>query len=453
MRRGLAAFGGILWLVATVGHTLAVDAQGGRVIRLARITGTIDPASSNYLVTAIHAAESENAEALIVELDTPGGLVTSVREMAQAIDRSRVPVVVYVTPAGASATSAGALLALASHFAAMAPGTNLGAAHPVDASGKDVEGTMKEKAANDVAAFARSLAELRKRNRELAEKIVLKSQSLTAQEARDQGVVELVVATRDELLMALEGRTMKLASASSGVGAAAAPEKIVRTAGAEVRTSEMTWGQKLLHFLANPNIATLLMTIGMLCIYVEITTPGITIPGVLGVIFILVAFMAYQMMPIRMGGLLLLVLGAGMLIAEAFATTHGALALGGTVAFILGSIWVMDPEESSLRVSPSVWIPAALGLGGGAMLIAVAAARGRRLVSETLARIGGGAASGLSGYQGHVESVIEDGRKGKALFRGELWDFECERPLKVGDWVEVERVVGMRAYVKEVKQS
>jgi len=415
-----------------------------RSVWFAEIRGTIDPASSRFLSRAIREAEKDGAEALVVELDTPGGLVSSVKDMAQFINKSKVPIVVYVAPGGASATSAGALLTFASHVAAMAPGTHIGAAHPVGPEGKDISGKMGEKAVNDVAAFARGLAELRGRNRELAEAVVTKSKSFTAEEAKKQEMVEVIASSRAELLQKIDGRMIEVSKDN---------RRVIRVEGATVKTINMTWGQKILHLLANPNIATLLMALGVLCIYIEITTPGITIPGILGGIAILVAFISFQMLPIRTGGFLLLILGVGFLIAEAFVVSHGALAVGGIISFVLGVIWVLDPAETDLKISPAVWVPAALALGGGAAVIAFAAAKLKEQAKKALAQIGGGGYSGLAGYQGRVESVIEGGLEGKALIRGEVWDFEASTPLSVGDLVEVEKVIGFRLVVKVVHEK
>ncbi len=425
----------------------ALSNPHGSPVWLVKIKGTIDPATSDYLEGSIKLAAKSNADLVLVELDTPGGLVSSVREMAQAIDQSTVPVAVYVTPAGASATSAGALLSLASHVALMAPGTHIGAAHPVGPEGKDIPGKMGEKAENDTAAFARGLAELRGRNRELAEQVVTKSRSLTAQEAVGQKLVEIIAANRDEALQKLDGREITVGSGKDAV------KKTLKTAGASVYQAEMSLGQKILHTIANPNIATLLMTLGVLCLYIEITTPGITIAGVLGGIALVTGMIAFQMLPIRAGGFLLLLAGVVMLLVEPFVVSHGALAAGGTLGFILGILWMFDPNVTSLTVSRAIWIPAAIVLGGGALLIGVMAARLHRLVQKTLAQVGGGAAFGLSGYVGRVESVTTDGLGGKALFRGETWDIRSETPLERGAKVEVLKVEGMRATVKRISDG
>ncbi len=404
-------------------------------ILFTQIRGTINPASSDYLETAIRRAESLNAQAVVVELDTPGGLLTSTHSMAQAIDNSSVPVVVYVTPGGASATSAGALLTIASHVAAMAPGSHIGAAHPVDSGGKDIEGAMKEKALNDTVAFSKGLAEIRGRNQQLAELVVSKSKSFTASEAKNQGLVEILAANREELLKSLDGRKVKLKKGG---------ERIIRTEGASVQDLEMNWGQKLLSFLANPNIATMLITIGMLCIYVELSSPGIGVAGGLGVICLIVAFISFQMLPIYTGGLVLLLLGIGLFIGEAFASTHGAMAVGGSIALLLGMLWMIDPAQSSLRISPAIYIPVVLLLGGGALGVAYFASRIKRQVQAAREAIGGGDQAGLAGYVG----IIQSG--GKILIRGELWDFDPVDGLSVGDSAQVIQVTGMRVQVKKV---
>ncbi|MBI3535235.1 MAG: nodulation protein NfeD [Deltaproteobacteria bacterium] len=434
----------LLFLSLTFFSLFAVSAQTPQInkVYFAEIRGTINPGSSGYLKTAIRTAEENKAQALIVELDTPGGLVSSVKEMAQTIDMSRVPVIVYVAPAGASATSAGALLMLASHVGAMAPGSHIGAAHPVDSSGKDIEGAMGEKVLNDTVAFARGLAELRGRNQALAEAVVTKSRSLTSQEAIDRYFIEVLAQDRTELLKKLEGRKVVLRKGE---------EKILHTDGAEIYTVSMSLGQQMLHYLANPNIATLLMALGMLCIYVEITSPGIHVAGIVGSIALLVAFMSFQMLPIRMGGFLLLILGVVLLLIEPFVVSFGAFAIGGTISFILGVLWVIDPSESQLKISPAIWLPTALALGAGAALIAVVAARLRRISQRVLAQMGGGGVSGLLGYVGKIEALDDTQRSGKALIRGEIWNVIAHSPLQVGDVVQVEKAEGMKICVKPIE--
>mgnify|MGYP001596812667 FL=1 len=414
-------------------------ADSGNTVWIASIRGTINPASGSYFRSAIQKAEKDNAQALIIELDTPGGLLSSVRDMAQAVATAKVPVIVYVTPAGSSATSAGALLMLASHIAAMAPGTNIGAAHPVGPQGEEIKGAAGEKATSDTAAFARGLAEISGRNRYVAEEIVSKSKSFTAEEALKQSLIELVVSSRDELIAKLDGRQAKTTSGTV----------VIKTINASIKTAEMTLGQKLLHYLANPNIAAILMTLGILLIYVELSNPGITIAGILGGISLLVAFMSFQLLPIKVTGLILLVLGVVLLLAEPFVVSHGVFAVGGILAFILGLLWVVDPSETVLRISPAVLISATLSLGVLVAAIGIAASRMRMLTRKTLEKIGGSTAAGLSGYEAIVKNIESDGHSGKISVRGELWDFVSDIPVNVGDKVRIDSVSGFKAVVSK----
>ena len=411
------------------------------VVLHSEIRGTIDPATSQFLKQSVKKAEAANAEVLIIELDTPGGLLSSAKEMAQTIGQSKVPVVVYVSPPGASATSAGAILTLASHRAAMAPGTNIGAAHPVEADGKDVPGAMGEKVTNDTAAFAKSLAETRGRSLETAEAMVRKSLSLTAPEALKSKIVESLADNIPDLLRQLDGKEIKLTSGEV---------KKPQTSNATVQKEQMSLGLRILHFLAHPNVATILMTVAMLCIYVEISNPGVVIPGVVGAIALLLAFTAFQMLPIRTTGFLLIALAMILMIGEAFANTHGVLGAGGVISFILGILWVIDPNETTLRISPQVWVPAAAAMGGGTLAIGYFATRSHRLAVAAREKMGGFSASGLSGYRGQVESISADGLSGKASFRGEIWDVFSSEPLQIGASVEVAKVDGMKAFVKRV---
>jgi len=415
------------------------------LVLISEIRGTINPATADYLKSSIHRATEAGAEALIVELDTPGGLVSSVELMSQVIDESKVPVVVYVTPAGAAATSAGALLMLSSHVAAMTPGSHMGAAHPVDSSGKDVPGAMGQKILNDVVAYAKSMAEIRGRNKELAELIVSKSQSFTAQEAASKKLVEVLADHETDLLNKLQGRVVE--SKSFG-------KKTLNTSNARVERVDMTIGQKLLHLISNPNIAAILMTIAMLLIYVELNNPGVQIAGILGVILLILAFMSFQSLPIRTGGLILMGVGFIGMFSEVFVAAHGALAAGGVLSFILGMIWVVDPSQTSERVSPMVYIPAGLALSIGAFTIAWFAARVKVQAAEALEKMGGSGAMGLHGYQGKVESLAGNGAIqspfGKMHIRGEVWDFVCEESVKVGDAVQVQSVDGFKLIVKRI---
>lgn len=412
---------------------------GESLVVTAEVRGTINPATAHYLARAVSHAEEAKAEILLVELDTPGGLVSSTREIAQIIDRSRVPVVVYVSPGGASATSAGALLMISSHVAAMAPGTNIGAAHPVGTQGEQIEGAAGEKAVNDVAAFARGMAELRGRDPRIAEEVVSKSRSFSAAEARKRNLVEILAPTREDLIRELNGRTVKVGKTETRLRIAAP----VRFEPVDMRP-----GEKLLNWIAHPNIAALLMTLGILLIYAELSAPGLGLPGIAGALCLIVAFIAFQALPIRTGGLLLIALGAALMVAEIFAFSGGILAVGGIVCFLLGLLWVIDPEGGDLRITPAVWALSAGSLIAGGGLIAWAAARTRALSQRALQDAKGGGLGGLEGYVGVVEQVSGGGLAGKALIRGEIWNFQSDRPLAKGDRVEAVSAQGLQIKVK-----
>jgi len=414
------------------------EAATPTTVILGEVRGSINPATGNYLSMLVERAEATQAEAVILTLDTPGGLISSAREMVQVMDASHIPIVLHVRPAGAAATSAGALLMLASHVAAMAPGSNIGAAHPVGAQGDEIKGPAGEKATSDTAAFARGIAEAKGRNKDLAEQIVVKSRSFTAEEALKEKLIDLVVDSESDLIQALEGRSVQIAKAT----------RTLHTKNATVERLPMTPGQRLLHWLADPNIAGLLMSAALLLLYVEISNPGLIVPGILGGICLIVAFISFQLLPITTGGFLLILLGLVLMILEPFIISHGALAIGGIVSFALGMVWVMDPAATSLRVSPMVWIPSTIVMSGIVLILAITTARLNRLARNALAKIGGGGASGLTGYRGTVLSLGEDGKHGKASFRGEIWDFEAQEPLKVGDPIEAVSTHGMTVIVK-----
>jgi membrane-bound serine protease (ClpP class) len=432
----------------------SAQAATPKTVWIARIQGTIDPASSDYLASAIRGAESAQAEALVVELDTPGGLVSSVREMSQSISRSTVPVVVFVTPAGASATSAGALLMLASHIAVMSPGTNIGAAHPVGGGGEDIKGVMGEKVLNDTLAFARGLADLRGRNKKDAEDFVAKSQSFTADEALKDHLIEEIASTPQELLARIHGRRVAVSASSAAPGTGATTMHQLDTRDAALKSVDMSAGQALLHYLANPNLAALLLTLGMVLIYIEASHPGAMFPGVAGAICLLIAFMAMQMLPIRVGAAGLLALGIALMLAEPFVTSHGAAAAGGIVCFLLGLMWLIDPAAGGgkLQVAPLVLAATGLTLGSIVAIIAFAAARMHTLHRKAVAQIGGGAIGGLQGYSGRIVEITQGGRQGRALFRGEVWEFESASPLDKGDEVRAVAMAGnMRVKVERAK--
>ncbi|MGE3760554.1 MAG: nodulation protein NfeD, partial [Pseudobdellovibrionaceae bacterium] len=412
-------------------------AETSRVYRI-EIRGTINPATSRYLARSLEQAEQEQADFLLIELDTPGGLVTSVREMAQTIEQSKIPVVVFTMPAGAAATSAGALLMISAHVAVMAPGTNIGAAHPVGAQGENIDGAMGEKAVNDVAAFARSMAELRKRNVNAASEIVSKSKSYSAEEALREKLIDLIAADKISLWTALHNREVQVGAEKNIFKTDPAPT---------IQSLEMTLGEKILNSLSHPNVAAILMTLAILLIYSELSAPGLGLAGILGGLCLIVGFIAFQALPIQMGGLVLLGLGVLLIVSEVLVGSGGVLAFGGSIALVLGFLWVVDPTESDLRISP--WLIGGLGvtLASGTLVIGYGVSRIKKQTFETHQRIGGGDSAGVSGYRGSIREVASDGKSGKVFIRGELWSFVSQEPLKENDKVVVQ---GSRGLVLEV---
>lgn len=422
----------------------AEDALPGRpFVNVATVSGTINPASSDYLQRTIARSESEGAAALLIELDTPGGLLASTKDIIQAILNARLPVVVYVSPQGAWAGSAGTFITLAGHVAAMAPGTSIGAAHPVGIGGPPgappaQEGEAKgrdyaaEKAENFTAAFIESIARERKRNVEWAVKAVRESVAIPADEALRLGVVDLLAPDLSSLLEKLEGREVIVSGAP----------RTLSLAKAEVRPIPMTWATRFFDVLASPDIAVLLILAGILGLYVEFTTPGVILPGVAGGICLVLGFISLQILPFSWLGLLLLLGGIVLLVAEVFVTSFGILFALGVACFLLGGSMLFDlPEESDLNVSfwrvlaPAV---AAVSIFGGVVVYAV----GRSLRLRPVAGV-----YELVGSVGRAATAL--GPDGTVFIRGENWSARAERPLPEGARVEVLAVEGMRLRVRE----
>lgn len=415
--------------------------QAEEIVRI-EIRGTINPATSQFFKRALEEAEKKKAQLLLMELDTPGGLVTSTREMAQAMDRSKIPVVVFTSPAGASATSAGALLVISSHLAAMAPGTNIGAAHPVALQNDEMKGAMAEKAVNDISAFARSMAELRGRNAKAANEVVTKSNSYTAEEALKAKLVEYIVPDISTLWKSIDKRIVIVGKEKIQLNTSPPPQ---------VRSLAMNRGEKLLDIIAHPNIAAILMTLAILLIYAELSTPGLGLPGILGGVFLVIAFISFQALSIHIGGLILLSIGTLLIIAELFTSSGGLLALGGSFALILGLLWGVN-YGSDLKIS--AWVIGLITtiLGGGILLITIGMSRLKKHSEETLKKIGGGDLAGVRGYKGIVKSINPDFQSGTVLIRGELWNFISQEQINVSDSVTVKQAKGLVLEVEKNKE-
>ncbi len=374
-----------------------------RDVVVARIDDTIQPASQRFIERVINEADTLNAGLIVLELDTPGGLVDSTREITTAITMSRIPVVVFVAPSGARAASAGFFILLSADVAVMAPGTNTGAAHPVGAQG-DIEGDMRAKVENDVAAMVRSLAENRGRNVEKSIEAVRESSSFTADEALENELIDHIVNNVDALLEVLEDQEVQRFDGSV--------ETLDFDASVIVKI-EASPAEKFLSILANPNIAYLLMALGMLGIYVEITHPGGIFPGAVGSIAILLALYSVSVLPINVAGVALICVAMVLFLLEVKVTSYGMLTIGGLISFVLGSLMLFDSPIPDMRVSLAAILPTAF-LVAGTMVF---------LLSRVLKIHRQQPMTGREGLIGEIGRTLNDlAPDGKVLVHGEYWD-------------------------------
>jgi len=407
------------------------------------IEGAIGPATADFVGRSLARAAKEGAPLVVLRLDTPGGLDTSMRDIIRDILASPVPVAAWVGPSGARAASAGTFILYASHVAAMAPATNLGAASPVaigapgggakpEPAGKDAKkgaapqpgDTMMRKVTNDAAAYIRSLAQLRGRNAEWAERAVREGVSLPAAEAHKMRVIDVLADSVPALLKAVDGRTVE----------AAGEKRKLATAGAEVRAIEPDWRTRVLSVITNPSVAYLLILVGIYALVFEFTNPGLILPGVVGAICILIAMYAFQLLPVNYAGLALLLLGIAFMVAEAWVTTHGVLAIGGLVAFVIGSVMLIDTDV------PQFEIPYAL-IGG----VSAASAAFLFMVVGMLVRARRRpVVSGREEMVGAAGVALEDiAGEGWARVHGETWRVRSGAPLREGERLRVTAVRGL----------
>ncbi len=429
MRRVAGALAGlVLSLIAA-----APVAAEPTPVSLIHIDGVVNPVTMRLVELAIDRAQAQRSQALIIELDTPGGLERSMRGIVQRMLNAELPVIVYVAPTGARAASAGVFITMAAHVAAMAPATNIGAAHPVALSGGVDKESMK-KIENDAAAFIRTVALERGRNADWAEKAVRQSVSITEREAVQLKVVDLIAASVPELLDKIDGRTVKTIKGP----------RTLATRGAPVKPIEVGFRDRVLNVITDPNVAYILMMLGTIGLLAELYNPGAIFPGVIGAISIILAFFAFQSLPINYAGLLLILLGLVLLIAEIKFVSHGVLAIGGVVAMGLGSLMLFDaPEASGLRISWGVII-ATVGTTAGLFLFVITAGV-RAFARRPLLGV-----SGLVGETAVARGPLAP--EGQVAVHGEIW-----RAVAEGGSVEdgaVVRVVDVQGLtLKVVKAS
>ena len=407
----------------------AGDPLDAPLVQVAEVEALIHPASAEFITQTLDAAGAARADVVVLVLRTPGGLVDSTRDINTAIIESRVPVVVFVGPSGARAASAGFLITIAADVAAMAPGTHIGAAHPVAGTGQPMDDTASEKAASDVAAYARSLAAQRGRNVELAEEAVVDSRSFTEEEAlgAEPPLIDLVVNDLDALIEALDGRAV---TRWDGRG------EVLRTAGARVERIEMTWRQRLLSTIAHPQIAVLLFSLGSLGLTIELWSPGAILPGVVGGLCLLLAFFAFQILPVNYVGLLLLLFGLVLLILEMVTPTFGALAAGGLVSMVFGAVMLIDSPLPEMQPG---WPFVLTVVGALAVLVSLLG----RLAVRAQLRPPVTGVGGMLDKRGEVIESIAPGESGRVATHGEIWSATAGEPIPRGARVRVVAIDGM----------
>ena len=380
----------------------------------------INPVTQEYVTDAIERGEREGYDAVVIQLDTPGGLDSAMREIIKKELDADVPVVVYVSPSGSRAASAGAFITLAADVAAMAPGTNIGSSTPVAVGGGEIPADLRRKVVNDAAAYARELAEIHGRNGDWAEQAVRSASNLGAQEALEQNVVDVVAPDLPTLLEEIDG----MRTEPKGF--------VLNTAGATVDQVEMSLWKRILDTLVDPNLIVLLMSIGVLGITIEILNPGLILPGTVGVIALIVGLFGLQVLPVSWAGVLLMLLAVGFFAAEAFVPSHGALALAGAVSFVVGALMLFDPAGEGYQVS--IWVALAVG-GTLALVTAIVATkviRARRAPTKT-------GREEMVGEIGVVRSAIAP--SGLVNVHGEIWKAHTDgEPLATGEYVRVQAI-------------
>jgi membrane-bound serine protease (ClpP class) len=406
------------------GSDSTAEETAAPLVVVVRWDDAITPVTRSFLADAIDDATARGAAALAIELDTPGGLIDATRDIVTEFFESPIPIIVWVGPSGARAASAGTFITMAAHVAAMAPGTNIGAASPVTMGGGVSDSTMASKLFNDTAAFVRSIAEKRGRNVEWAEQAVRDAVSITENEALDLNVIDFVAQDLDEIFERADARTVETP----------AGELVLRLQEARVERKELGLRYRLLSYLANPNIAYILLMLGIYGVFFELSNPGSVLPGVVGVIFLILAFFSMQTLPMNLAGLLLIIVGLILFILEAQITSFGLLTIGGITSTILGAVMLFDSPEPALRVSLSVIIPITLVTS---ILFAVAIG----LSVKTLRTKPTTGREGMVGLRGEVKTALSP--QGTVEVHGELWRAICDEEVGEGEMVVVVNVEGL----------
>jgi membrane-bound serine protease (ClpP class) len=428
-RKWVAVF---LFCLILGGYSLAIGSESRPVFDVITVDATITPPIAEYILQSIQESSDRSADGLIILLDTPGGLDTSMRDIAKGILNAPLPVVVFVHPAGARAASAGVIITISAHVAAMSPGTNIGAAHPVGIGiGGEMDKTMAAKVENDAVAYVKGIAKKRGRNEDWAAKAVLKSESITAEEALKLGVIDVVATDVSQLLAQLDNRRVDLPRG----------ERILKTANAQVREMDMGLRLRILSVISNPNIAYILLLVGLAGLYFEFANPGAILPGVIGGMSLILAFFALQTLPVNYAGVLLILFAIVLFVAEIKVVSNGLLAVAGIISLVMGSLLLFDSSEPALRVSLQVLVPTVTILSLffiGVISLVVKAQRRKKLTGK----------EGMEGAEGI--SVTEIFAEGKVLVRGEHWNAVSDRKIAQGKHIRVKSMEGLTLNVEEI---
>ena len=415
--------GRLRWLAAMVGFCLAVGVAHAdkKEMLTIKVADAISPAVAEFIADGLKRASDTNAAGVIIELDTPGGLVESTRKIVQAIYACQVPVIVYVTPGGARAASAGVMITMAADIAAMAPGTNIGAAHPVGGGGQEIGESMEEKVVNDLVAFARGIAQRRNRNADWAEKAVRESVSITAKEAVKEKVIDLVAEDHEELIQKIDGRKVK-------------DKGTLELKEVRIVPIKESFRTKVLKTISDPNIAYILLMIGLAGLYFELSHPGAIFPGVIGGIALILAFFSMQTLPVNTAGILLILVSVILFILELKVTSYGMLSVAGVLSLLLGSLMLFKGAGPQFQVALGVLVPTVLAVSGFFVALAYLVVRAHVHQPWT-------GEAGLINQVGVVKQT--EGLEGKVQVHGELWQATFTEPASVSDQVQVTAVNGL----------
>jgi membrane-bound serine protease (ClpP class) len=419
-------------LLGTLAPVLVVGQQTPSIYT-AEIDGIVHPVAAQHVQDVLNRADAAGASLVVITLRTPGGLVDSTREINNAILRAKTPVAVFVGPSGNRAASAGFLITIAADVAAMAPGTHIGAAHPVAGNGEKVDDTMARKMASDVAAYARTLATQRKRNVALVEQAVTESRSFTDQEAlaATPPLIDLVANDVPDLVRKLDKRVITRFDGRT---------ETLHTSGAATTFVGMTWPQRVLSGVAHPQVAYLLLTLGTLGLTIELWSPGAILPGVAGGICLLLAFFAFQVLPVSYAAILLILFGLALLVLEVKVTSFGLLAIGGIVSLFFGSMMLVDSPLPEMQVGLRLVIPITLGIAFVVLFLTRLAVRSQRAAPVT-------GMSAMIGESGEALTAIDSGRTGSIRTRGEIWSATSDQPIEQGRSVTVTGITGLVLHV------